>query len=111
MSSEQTRKRKSMESERMNEAMKRDLVDEKGCGGRFHIAVTATLVLLAKAMVVVRAEEKEGERKKGDGVLRVEFAMRASKSKASVPTLFFSDSELFRTCKCNVRLASLAAPF
>ena len=42
----------------------------EGCGGRFHVTVTAMSVLLAKAMVVwfeySTVEEKEGERKKGD---------------------------------------------
>ena len=33
----------------MKEAMRQD-GDERECGGQFHVAVTATLVLLAKAM-------------------------------------------------------------
>ena len=40
----------------------RDLVDEE-CGGRFHVAVTATLSMLGKALVVVsrRGEERREE--------------------------------------------------
>ena len=43
--------------------MVRDLVDEE-CGGRFHVAVTATLSMLAKALVVVlrRGGKRRGER-------------------------------------------------
>jgi len=44
--------------------MRRDLVDERECGGRFHVAVTATLTMLAKVIVVG---------KKRDGILRCEF--------------------------------------
>jgi len=37
----------------------RDLVDEE-CGGRFHVAVTATLSMLGKALVVVSRGEERG---------------------------------------------------
>jgi len=40
--------------------------------GWFHVAVTAALVLLAKAMGGGKMKRKEN----GDGILRVEFAMR-----------------------------------
>ena len=49
--------------------MRRDLEDEKECGGRFHVAVTATLTVLAKAMVVVSGKGGKGLQERDGGVL------------------------------------------
>jgi len=42
--------------------MRRDLGGEKECDGRFHVAVAATLVLLAMAMVDRVEEERRKEK-------------------------------------------------
>ena len=50
------------------------------CDGQFRIAVTAMLVLLAKATVVVRVEEERGKEKEGlahRAAMQLEFALKS----------------------------------
>ena len=44
--------------------MLQDLVDKRECGGWFHVAVTAMLDLLSKAVVVVLSRREKEKRKK-----------------------------------------------
>ena len=53
-----------------------DFVDERECGGWFHIAVTATLIgLVSKGDGGGFEQRRKGEKKKRDGILRVKFAV------------------------------------